>query len=228
MPDTVLKNTTTQEKLNRFQFGLVDILMAVFVIALTLGVAKSWEIVGGIWAGLLAVAILAVIRRKTSGSVYLLVSLVAAFGIGTWIAWDGHVAAGGSLCRIQDRQIDYIWSDSAIFDAYSLVLYTGDFRRVDTKDRMLILPDRTITFPDDANVAVVNAVADVRFVTIPDRCFIRVRRSTGLYIAGIPLPHFRSNHDFKGSLDLNSLKKTRIWNDEIVPFLLQNGNGKKR
>lgn len=224
MPSTISTTEVKHSKSQQNHLGIIDILLATLPIGVALGLANAWDIAGGIWGGLLTAATLVVIRRRSVGSLLALLLLVVLVVVGLRIAWNDYVFVRGSLGMIQGHQIHYQLSDKAYFEAYSMVLYTGEHGRADTKDRVLTLRDRTIRFPGDANVALVNDLDDVRFVTVPDGYFVRKPPSSGLYIAGIPCPRFKSDQNFKGSLDLNRLEGTPTWNDEIAPFLLKNAS----
>ena len=226
MAESLSQDAPTLGTPKRFAFSLAAMLMAVSVFALSLGAAKARDIGTGILVGLLAAAICMLVRGKKAAGFSILLFLAFFFCVGTWVAWNARVSSTWIMGRLQDRQLNCHWSDKIYFDAYSLVLYTGDKNsdRIETRDRMLILPDRSIHFPGDADVAVVNEVGEVRFLTIPDHCFISKTKSSGLYVLAIPYPSFRSDRDFKGSLDRDSLEKTQIWKEEILPFLLPDTN----
>jgi len=218
------KDAPIPGKSGKFAFSLVAMLMAVSVFALSLGAARARDTGTGILVGLLATAICMLVRRKKVAGFSILIYLALFFCIGTWLAWQERVTTMCALGNLQDRQLYCYWSDKIYFDAYSLVLFTGDTHSVpiETRDRTLILPDRSIKFPNDADVAIVNESGEVRFFSIPDDCFISETRSGNFNVLAIAFPSFRSDHDFKGTLDRETLEKTRVWNEDIVPFLLRN------
>lgn len=203
-----------------FQFGLIDIFLVTTIVAITLGVSRAWNAEGGVCVGFLAGTIFAVIRRRTVTSILFLLFLIGLYGVSTWTAWDMRRGRGGYVSTSPRSNVSYRMSDKSYFDAFSCVLFTGDaLDRVTTRDRVLILTDQSIAFPEDADVALVNDAGEVRFVTIPDECYTREPPSGGFYMVVLPYPSFRSERTFRTGFDQKVLENASVWQNEILPFL---------